>query len=172
MSDLEFGDIQGFVLSAYGRLASACYLCLSIEDAGLARGWLSELASDVRLAVDGAPKQASINLAFTYSGLHKLGLPFQTLKGFSREFQEGMAGCSSRSAVLGDTEGLWLERKYPCLEMRGFLYAPEFFNGFQALAHTLLQGMEGSLTRLFHRVPKGFFHPWVIERAVEFKVYF
>ena len=130
MSQLELNDIQGIILSAYSKLSSACYLCLRIDDADSTRHWLRDVADKVRLAKDAAPGVESINLAFTYPGLQKLGLPFQALKGFSAEFQEGMAGNDYRSAILGDieesapTEWEWGGPKNERVDLLLMLFAP------------------------------------------------
>src|ERR1019366_9063137 len=47
------------------------------------------------------PPETALQVAFTWAGLGKLGLPSNVLAGFSPEFQSGMAGEENRSRRLG-----------------------------------------------------------------------
>jgi Dyp-type peroxidase family len=96
---LELASIQGFVVRGY-RLPSAGYLFLRIDDAARARALLAEVTPDVLTADPWERKpESGINVAFTYAGLEKIGVPGTSLAGFPDEFRSGMAG---RSALLGD----------------------------------------------------------------------
>lgn len=99
---LERDDIQGFVLSSYAHLPCANYLLLQITDPELARGWIKHFVSQITTA---AKKQEgfSLNLAFTSTGLSKLGFTASELSTFSRSFAEGMIS-EHRSRILGDTD--------------------------------------------------------------------
>jgi Dyp-type peroxidase family len=100
MTQLERQDIQGIVLSGYNHLLDNCYLFLSIGEAAQAKAWLAQLQPQVTDAspwevqivkgvkVKQRPPRA-INLAFSASGLQKLGVK---LDGFLTEFREGIAG--------------------------------------------------------------------------------
>jgi Dyp-type peroxidase family len=97
---LEVADIQGLITSGYGRLRAASYLLFRVEDAPRARRWLGGLAE--RLTTAAAPvTTAGVNVAFTSTGLERLGVATETLNSFPAEFLEGMA-TPHRSRVLGD----------------------------------------------------------------------
>ena len=95
---LELGDVQGLFARGYGDLKSAAFLLLKVEDAAAARSSLAELA--VTHAEDRRPAQA-LNVAFTSSGLERLGLPAEKLATFSNEFVAGMT-TPHRTRILGD----------------------------------------------------------------------
>ncbi len=105
-SELELEDIQSIIVGAYGGLRAASYLMLTIKDAERARAWVGDLSGRVRHAKQGPPKESpSVNVAFTLSGLQKLQLAEQALRGFSRELQEGMWDNERRRRILGDQGG-------------------------------------------------------------------
>lgn len=104
----QFEDIQGFILSAFAHLRPASYLFLRIDDQ-IPRRKALEAVMEVITTSKRWPKDAkgktikpdqTFNLAFTYSGFEKMGLPEETLWSFTREFRLGMA---SRAEILGDT---------------------------------------------------------------------
>jgi Dyp-type peroxidase family len=101
MSKLQLEEIQGIILRGYGELSSACFLMLDIQDTLLAKNWLKTL----KLRNSEYRPQASescINIAFTPSGLKKLGVSEELLGMFAGEFNEGMAGTGHRRRILGD----------------------------------------------------------------------
>jgi Dyp-type peroxidase family len=101
---LDLDDIQAILLSGYGDLPRASFLMLSFGEPDRARDWIGERAGQVASAGQGRPEsEARVHLAFTWPGLEHLGLSWQALKGFSREFREGIAGSSRRSRILGDS---------------------------------------------------------------------
>ena len=102
MAELERKDIQGLVVSAYKHLHCAAYVLLQVNSAAAARAWISQRLSEI-MASEAKHPALSINLAFTYSGLQKLGLKQDALDGFSFPFQEGMA-TKYRSRLLGDND--------------------------------------------------------------------
>jgi len=55
-------------------------------------------------SASGKTQGSAVNVALTASGLRKLGLPEDVLRGFSREFLGGMTD-ETRSRFLGDVEG-------------------------------------------------------------------
>jgi deferrochelatase/peroxidase EfeB len=98
---VDFNDIQGLVRFAHHKLTQGCFWLLNIRDASAARSWLAAAPVTTAIELDGAPKTA-LQVAFTHEGLKALGLPDDTLAGFSDEFLSGMAGDESRSRRLGD----------------------------------------------------------------------
>src|SRR6266852_957622 len=113
---LNLKEIQGIILGGYDHLKTSRYLFLQIEDVTQVKEWLARISDLVRTAAhwhkgpDGKPQkpQNCLNIAFTYEGLEKLGVPTE---GFSVEFCQGMAGPrnpgpqtpADRSKRLGDT---------------------------------------------------------------------
>jgi Dyp-type peroxidase family len=100
-------DIQGLIATGYGHLDHAGFLFLRVSDGARARDWLRALIPQVTTA-ERWPKDADgrkdrpprpLNLAFSSSGFAALGLPEESLAGFSTEF---VAGMPSRASVLGD----------------------------------------------------------------------
>lgn len=100
MNTLDLQDIQGFIARGYGRLASASYLMLKIEEPGAAKKWLQGILPQITSG-NTRPEKNSLHIAFTAEGLRKLGLTDEELSTFSREFVEGMAD-KNRSQFLGD----------------------------------------------------------------------
>ena len=99
---LELNDIQGLLVRGYGKLRAARYVLLEIVAPRLAAAWLAATSSEV---ADGRqrPEERALNLAFTPAGLAKLGLPEQTLGGFSLQFVGGMT-TEHRRRLLGDVD--------------------------------------------------------------------
>jgi Dyp-type peroxidase family len=98
---LQVEEIQGIILRGYGALNSACFLMLAIENPGQTRGWLE------RLELRGGRLKPTAsdtcrNVAFSSSGLKKLGLPEEQLAMLAGEFREGMTGTEHRCRILGD----------------------------------------------------------------------
>ena len=93
-------DVQGIVVRAYKRLPEARYLLAEIRSAAQARAWLGWACDRI---TTGGPHTAdhAVNVAFTASGLRKLGLAEQPLAMFSNEFLGGMTE-EHRSRALGD----------------------------------------------------------------------
>ncbi|MGO4714815.1 Dyp-type peroxidase [Bradyrhizobium sp. 2TAF24] len=131
MDKVEWGDVQGLVLSGYPHLPLSAYVLFRFrpQSSDAARRWLGELASRLMRAGQGdgeadngsagphlaALKLATgsarhaINLALTARGLGQLPVGAAALKDFSVEFVEGMApppdattGPSRRTNLLGD----------------------------------------------------------------------
>lgn len=102
MAELEYQNIQGLVISAYGHLSCAAYMLLRVTDGAAARGWLAQFVDEVTTA-DVKQERTSVNVAFTREGLEHLGIDADTIKTFSRAFLEGMA-TEHRSRILGDAK--------------------------------------------------------------------
>lgn len=97
---VEVEDIQAFVLQGYGKLRGAAYLLFQISDGGAARSWLLAVLEDITLGAR-RPSGRAANVAFTASGLTRLGMAPRVLTGFAPEFVEGMTS-AHRSRLLGD----------------------------------------------------------------------
>ena len=100
MKPIDFSDIQSVILYAYKDLRHARYLMLSVEHPGLFKQWLRD---NIHLVNNSTSKATSsgLNVAFTSTGLQKLGLSSEAYEQFSREFKEGMI-TQKRSQLLGD----------------------------------------------------------------------
>jgi Dyp-type peroxidase family len=114
-SKLELADIQGNILTAYGRLGfpKARYLLFHVSDAEAGRSFVGALHRRVTTALRwpssriGAPAgknlltrpAVTVNVAFTFRGLLALGLPIRTLRGMPDDFIDGML---ARASILGD----------------------------------------------------------------------
>jgi Dyp-type peroxidase family len=93
-------DVQGLLVRAYSNLRRAALLLLAVSDEERARRWLASAAAEVT-AGDRRPREAALNLAFTASGLTRLGGGDRALAGCSPEFLQGPAE-PSRARALGD----------------------------------------------------------------------
>jgi len=92
-------DVQGIVVSGYSALPAARALFLRCNVCGGA--WLKDLRQVVTITdADGSQQPASM-IAFTATGLAKLGLPKEVLGTFLLPFQEGMLQ-KDRAHRLGD----------------------------------------------------------------------
>jgi Dyp-type peroxidase family len=98
---LQLDDIQGVILHGYGALDNACFLMLAIDDGRRARNWLGRLNLRNSLERPEASDTCT-NVAFTASGLAKLGLPQEQVDMLAGEFREGMVGSDHRQRILGD----------------------------------------------------------------------
>ncbi|HEX8124589.1 MAG TPA: hypothetical protein VF548_03320 [Allosphingosinicella sp.] len=113
--DIEYGDLQGNVLTAYGRLGFPYgrFAILTVNNPAAGRAFVERLrprvttalrwpsrAKDIpegRKTVERPP--VTVNLAFTFRGLLALGVPTRTLRGMPDEYIDGMP---ARCAILGD----------------------------------------------------------------------
>src|ERR671918_141582 len=101
-ADLEHFDIQGIVARGYGNQKASSFLLLAIEEPKAAKRWLAGVSGSITSA-ERRPDARAVNVAFTASGLSKLGLPSAVVEGFSFEFRDGMTS-AHRRRVLGDLE--------------------------------------------------------------------
>ena len=112
--ELELGDLQGGILSAYGKLGfpKARYILFHVEGAKGGRAFVEALRPKITTArrwpsskgiSTGASPVArpdcTLNIAFTFWGLYALDVPTRTLRGMPDEFIDGMA---VRAPILGD----------------------------------------------------------------------
>jgi Dyp-type peroxidase family len=113
-TELELGDLQGGILSAYGKMGfpKARYLLFHVDRSAAGRAFVEALRPKVTTAlrwpsskgistgaVEVPRPDCTLNLAFTFWGLYALGVPTRTLRGMPDEFVDGMA---LRAPMLGD----------------------------------------------------------------------
>lgn len=112
---LDLADIQGNILTAYGRqgFPKGRMLLFTINRPRAGRAFVELIRPKVTSALrwrsrhdaKDAPgnfqqrPKVAINLAFTFPGLVALGVPSSTLRGLPDEFIEGM---QARAQILGD----------------------------------------------------------------------
>lgn len=113
--DIPFADVQGGILTGYGRqgFPFARFGLVNVRDAQAGRDFVEALRDQVTTAVRWPSRRkalapgrieierpkVTLNLAFSFYGLHALGVPTRTLRGLPDEFIDGMAG---RCNILGD----------------------------------------------------------------------
>jgi Dyp-type peroxidase family len=102
VTQLDLHDVQGLFARGYGELKAAAFLLLAIEDAAAASRWLGEVGGAITTA-DVRPADRALNVAFTSSGLERLGLDRGALELFSNEFVTGMT-TPHRTRILGDLD--------------------------------------------------------------------
>lgn len=129
---LELADIQGNVLTAYGRLGfpKGRFLLLHVAKPPAGQKLLQMLRRQVTTAlrwpsskdemvagrVYQTRPEVALNFAFTFRGLLALGVPIRTLRVMPQEVLDGMA---ARADILGDNnpciaeawDPVWLEPK-------------------------------------------------------------
>ena len=98
----ELHDVQGLVARGYGTLPAARFLLMGLEDRPSARAWAGSLADAVSPG-DERPQDRALNVAFSSTGLQRLGLAPEIIALFSHEFVEGMAA-PDRGRILGDLD--------------------------------------------------------------------
>ncbi|WP_179403441.1 Dyp-type peroxidase [Burkholderia guangdongensis] len=130
--DLDLADLQGNILTAYGRLGfpKGRFLLVNVRDADSGRAFVEFLRPRVTTAlrwpsvrhhrptgkVKVARPEVTINLAFTFRGLFALGVPTRTLRGMPDEFIDGMAARASilsdnaNGASLTDWDAVWTRK--------------------------------------------------------------
>ncbi|QSQ28090.1 peroxidase [Pyxidicoccus parkwayensis] len=99
---LELEDIQAGVVRPRPTPYAASYILLRVDERAAGREALGRLSEVVASAAnpDRLAGRAWVSVALTYWGLQSLGLPPESLRSFSWEFQQGM---SARASALGDT---------------------------------------------------------------------
>ncbi|KJS03962.1 MAG: hypothetical protein VR73_16055, partial [Gammaproteobacteria bacterium BRH_c0] len=75
---------------------------LTIADCAAAKRWLAS-APITSAATQKPPPHRALQVAFTATGLHRLGLAAEIIRQFSLEFTAGMSSDPNRSRRLGDT---------------------------------------------------------------------
>jgi Dyp-type peroxidase family len=96
---VELAEIQGNVLRGY-TYPTAAYIFLRIDDVAKGKALLERMLPRI---TTGEPWESqpdvAIQVAFTYAGLERLGVPPEILATFPEPFREGMA---ARAEYLGD----------------------------------------------------------------------
>jgi Dyp-type peroxidase family len=116
----DLDDIQGNVLAGFNKRRQEFILLRFPDDAAAARAWLAALVPDVATTAEvkrfndlfkanrgRGPAHVPVagtwlNVAFTYSGLERLGASPDDLAALPDEFREGMR---ARHEQLGDLDG-------------------------------------------------------------------
>src|SRR5262245_60642169 len=100
---LESEDIQHFLLTRVPAITGR-YEFLSFRQASQGRAWLAGILDKVASAQQAREsverERRWVSVAFTWQGLHALGVDEPSLATFPKEFQDGMA---ARAEVRGDT---------------------------------------------------------------------
>ena len=102
---LELHDIQGSIVKAYGRYGfpKSRYIFYRIRDGKKGRevvkGLLPMITTSIPWPTPKDVPPTTVNIAFTYEGLKRLGLPELSLHSFPDEFAMGMR---ARHDILGD----------------------------------------------------------------------
>src|SRR5258708_507221 len=103
---LAVADIQGNILSAYGKLGfpKGRFIALHVSNAGAGRKFVNALLPRITTALRWpAPRsdippgsvpvprpQVAVNIAFSFFGLLALGIPTRTLRGLPDEVIDGL----------------------------------------------------------------------------------
>ena len=98
--DLERADIQGLFARGYANLSLATFVLLGFEQGASARSWLGDALDGITTSED-RPERRALNVAFTASGLGRLGVDGETVGRFSTEFVSGMTA-PHRRRILAD----------------------------------------------------------------------
>jgi Dyp-type peroxidase family len=99
---IELYDVQGNILNGYGTsFGHAAYLFLHAGSTESARRCLGDVADRVTTAVPwpGGPPRTTLNVAVTFAGFARLGLPVALLGRFPAVFRESTR---DRAPLLGD----------------------------------------------------------------------
>jgi hypothetical protein len=124
---LDLDDIQGLLARGYKGLKHARFTLFAIREPAAGHTLLAWLLPQVTTAAPFAADTA-LQVAFTCSGLHGLGLPDRVMDRFSAEFREGMAS-PNRSRFLGDVaesdplRWAWGKPQGPPIDCLTLLYA-------------------------------------------------
>jgi Dyp-type peroxidase family len=99
---LDLDDIQGILARGYSGLRHARFTVFAADPSGSGHALLAWLLPRITTAGRFSGDTA-VQVAFTPSGLRRLGLPERAVAGFSLEFLSGM-NAPNRSRFLGDVE--------------------------------------------------------------------
>jgi Dyp-type peroxidase family len=94
-------DVQGLLARGHGGLPAALFLILGFDRIEVTRAWLRRVASEITPS-DRRAERRAVHIAFTATGLEKLGVQSTAISSFSNEFADGMT-TKHRSRILGDT---------------------------------------------------------------------
>jgi len=124
MIRLDLADIQGNIHRPYGRFGfpHTRHFFFNIADASAGRRFVQGVRPRITTAEPWNKAEAAdgstivvkpiitLNIGFTFYGLHALGLPARTLRLLPDEFIDGMG---ARSEILGDVGGSSPDRWEP-----------------------------------------------------------
>lgn len=101
----DHANVQALVVRGHGKLTSATYLPVRLPDGGppeqqTCRRWLAGLLPMIAVG-DQRHEHEALQVAFSATGLARLGVPADGIATFGRPFREGMV-TPHRSRVLGD----------------------------------------------------------------------
>jgi deferrochelatase/peroxidase EfeB len=112
---LDLADLQGNILTAYGKLGfpKGRFLVFHVDNPDSGRKFVTALLPTITTALRWPSKstdiptgkievtrpEVTVNIAFTWYGLLALGIPVRTMRGMPDEFVDGMA---ARAPMLGD----------------------------------------------------------------------
>jgi Dyp-type peroxidase family len=99
MPSLAFDDVQGIILRGYKELICARFVLLGVADAAAAKNWLASLSIT---AASDRDDETATNIALTWEGLQRLGVPDADLELFAVELRDGMSKDAQRQRALGD----------------------------------------------------------------------
>lgn len=100
--NVELSDVQGIIIKGYGNMPYADYIMVSFSDQSQAKQWIGKISAVTTDAKTSTKTIThAINIAFTNTGISKLGFDQETLNSFPREFEEGMV-TEHRQRMLGD----------------------------------------------------------------------
>ena len=97
---LDLDDIQGLFARGYRKHPYARFTVFTIGEPAAGGALLEWLLPRLTTAAPFSGDVA-VQVAFTASGLRRLGLPDRVAAGFAAEFREGMTD-ANRSRFLGD----------------------------------------------------------------------
>ncbi len=100
---LALDEIQGLLVSGYGKQEVSSFILLQISDKEKAKTWIKGIAPLITYSRNKESK-SKLNIAFTYSAMQSFECPESELNEFSREFREGMV-TPHRQRILGDQTG-------------------------------------------------------------------
>ena len=116
--ELDLADIQGNILTGYGKLGfpKGRHLLFHLDNAAAGRKFVTAVLPFITAALrwrshhGNVPAEmiraqrpdVAVNIAFTWYGLLALGVPTRTLRGMPDEFIDGM---KARAPMLGDDFG-------------------------------------------------------------------
>jgi len=99
MTTIAFDDVQGIILRGYKELLFARFVLFGVTDAGAARNWLAGLSIT---AASERDQETATNVALSWEGLRRLGVPDADLDRFTVELRDGMSKDAQRQRALGD----------------------------------------------------------------------
>ncbi|MEO8844678.1 MAG: peroxidase [Kofleriaceae bacterium] len=117
---LNLADVQGLVYTGYKKLPYAGFLfaCFGTDEVA-SRAWLQAMPIGSAAHEVVSKHSPKVQVAFSATGLRRLGVPEAVLDGLPNELKLGMA---NRWRVLGDTPAEWTLGQQP-LDVIVMIYA-------------------------------------------------